>query len=101
MPTYEFMAEDGSIIEETHSIKAIPKQIVRDGKRYKRVAFSPSNKIFFNDAQVRTSIEGYPREDITFPKGDLGHGVGPHGNPIIQSQAHEREVMAKHNMWRD
>lgn len=99
---YEFIAEDGTIIEEPHSMKNAPDEIEREGKKYKRVAFSRSNKVFFADAQVATTTHGYPRTDVTLPKGDdVGGGMDPEGRPIIKSQAHERDVMARYNMKRD
>lgn len=101
MPTYEFIADDGEVIEEIHSIKAIPQEIERNGKRYKVAAFSRGNITSVNTAQVESVVHGYNREDVTFPKGDLGYGVGPHGNPIIKDRQHEREICAKYGFRRD
>ena len=87
MPTYEFIAEDGTTIEERHSMKTCPDTIEREGKVYRRAAFSRSNTTAVNTAQVKSVVHGYNREDRTFGKGDLGAGVGPHGNPIIRDRA--------------
>ncbi len=100
--TYEFIAEDGSVIEENHPMKTAPDEIVREGKRYKRAAFSRANKVFFNDAQVKTMVEGYPRDDVTMPRGeDVGGGLTPKGRPIIRSRTHEKEVQARYGYRRD
>lgn len=100
---YEFQADDGEIIQENFPMKFCPEigtPLVRDGKTYKRI-FSRGG-LLFNDAQVATTVHGYPRTDVTLPKGDdVGGGMDPEGRPIIRSQAHEREVMARYGMRRD
>lgn len=101
MPTYDFVAVDGASIEEVFPMSKVPPRIRRKGKVYKLAAFSRQNSTAFADAQVATTTHGYPRVDITFPKGDLGAGTSPAGHPIIRSQAHEREVMAEYGMRRD
>jgi hypothetical protein len=101
MPTYTFVAADGSLIERVCRITKIPKQVRIGGKVYKLAAYSPGNTVFFNDAQVSTTTHGYPRVDPTLPKGDVGAGVSPSGHAIIASQHHERELMREHGLRRD
>lgn len=100
MPTYEFIAADGSRLEEIHRMSKVPAKIRRGGKVYKLAAFS-SNPTAISADQVSTTTHGYPRVDFTVPRGDLGAGTNAVGNPIIKSQAHERQIMAKYGMRRD
>ena len=42
MPLYEFVADDGSSIEEIYlSYKDAPREITRDGRKYKRAVSAP------------------------------------------------------------
>lgn len=110
MPTYDFVhtAGDGKqeIIEGMFPISKVPEYIRRKDpatgkiKRYKLAAFG-INPTAFNAEAVKVSAHQYPHVDYTLPAQDLGGGTDAGGHPIITSQAHERQVMAKLGLRRD
>lgn len=100
MPIYEFITDDGSIVEEL--CEAPPKgprigdQISVDGRRLTRVASSAQV-----GAHVGTAVHGYPYTSLSMPRWSKGCKHTKDGKPIINSQRHERQVMARLGRQRD
>lgn len=95
MPTYQFQAKNGDVIEQMHPMSRIPASVKVKGRVFKRIISRGGH--FFNAEQVAIQAHGYPRVDFTVPKGDLGAGTSKSGHAIIKSPTHEREVIARFN----
>lgn len=84
MPTYEFVGDDGTVIEAVLSIRspqADGAPLVRDGKTYRRIMSSPP---------IRKEFPTYV--SYALPKHWPGCKCDPKGRPVIESRAQERRI---------
>lgn len=68
----------------------IGKVIRRNGRRLRRI-FSG----YLAVAQIAKSVWGWPFRSESLPRGCCPESQDAKGRPIIKSQAHEREVLAR------
>ena len=96
MPTYEFRAADGTVVEQFHHMSSVPDQIELGGKTYKRI---PSAGMI--SAGVKAIVHGYPYVSLDAPLHSPGAGAyTPDGKCIITSRSNEREFCAMNNRVR-
>ena len=100
MPTYEFVnQESGSKVESYFSYDDAPRigdVIVIDGQECRRV---PS--FILDEAGIARKTHKYPYVSRTLPRNINGCDCNHSGQPIIKSQAHERNVASEHDMAKE
>ena len=100
MPMYEFKREsDGKIVEVFFNMANAPSigsVIEEDGEKLTRIV---------SDSQISAAVEvvthQYPYVSRSMPRNVPGCETNKHGQPIISSQRHEREVMDRLGLERD
>tara|TARA_Y100001937_G_scaffold128765_1_gene207748 strand:- start:3369 stop:3671 length:303 start_codon:yes stop_codon:yes gene_type:complete len=100
MPMYEFSREsDGKIVELHYNMADAPpigSVIEQDGERLTRIV---------SNSQISAAVEvvthQYPYVSRSMPRNVPGCETNKHGQPIISSQRHEREVMNRLGLERD
>lgn len=107
MPLYTFQSADGEAREIAFSMRDAPatgEQIDIDGKVFTRVPDLPQL------SGVERKTWGYPRLSNSLPTTTNGckmvrqkkaNGTYSRPKPLIESQRHEREVMARNDLVRD
>ncbi len=99
MPVYVFKDSEGKEIDKWFDFSTVPSigdVIVVDGVEYSRV---PSFNL--DAAGIARKTHKYPYVSRTLPRNLEGCEVNKAGQPIIKSQAHERNVAAQHDMGKD
>jgi len=97
MPIYEFICDQtGEKVERFYKMGAAPEWFLRDGLHFRRNWGSIQGV----SAQV-AAAQQYPYESNRLPRNLKGCPTSKKGKPIITSQIHEREVMARHNLERE
>ena len=100
MPTYVFKdAETGEKIDRYFPIAEAPRfgeTIIVDGREYVR-------QLNFNldSAGIARKTHKYPYLSRSLPRDLNGCECNSKGQPIIKSQAHERNVAAEHDMAKE
>lgn len=98
MPLYEFIHDgSGDTIERIFPMGEAPQEIKIGKKKYRR-NFAASQPV---GAQVGFASQGYPYVSNRLPRNMDGVHCDSSGKPIIRTQQHEREIMAKHNLMRE
>lgn len=96
MPTYDFQAEDGAVVEEFHHMSSVPDEITIEGKVFRRVI---SGGVISGD--VKNVVHGYPYVSLDAPLHSPGAGgYTKDGKCIITSRRNEREFCAINNRVR-
>ena len=100
MPIYEFVNVETGDKEDVffHSSNApsIGDQIEHEGRTLRR---SPS--FILDSAVIARKTHQYPYVSRTLPRNIRGCEVNKMGQPIIKSQAHERNVASELNMAKE
>jgi len=97
MPIYEFICDqNGEILERFYKMGSAPETFDREGYRFRRNWGSIQGV----SEQVATA-QKYPYASNRLPRNMKGCPVTKEGKPIITSQTHEREIMARHNLERE
>lgn len=93
MPQYEFVADDGQIVEKSYPMRDAPPigaEITVDGKVFRRVFCGTVDQ-----AGIDRKTHKYPFVSHALPPYLPGCKHTHTGNNIIRSQRHEREVLAR------
>ncbi len=100
MPIYEFVNVDTGdkkdIFFHSSDAPSIGEEVCQDGQSYKRI---PS--FHLDHAGIARKTHKYPYVSKSLPRNLSGCELNSHGQPIIKSQAHERNVAAEHDMAKD
>ena len=100
MPFYVF--EEGETKEQQdlfYRSKDVPKigdVVNEDGRELRRVA-----SFVLDSAGIARKTHKYPYVSRTLPRNLGGCDCNSKGQPIIKSQAHERNVASEHDMAKD
>jgi hypothetical protein len=100
MPIYEFINVDTGnkkdVFFNSSSAPRIGEEIEYEGGTFRRV---PS--FHLDSAGISRKTHKYPYVSRSLPRNIQGCEVNKKGQPIIKSQAHERNVAAEHDMAKD
>ena len=99
MPIYVFQSADGHVVEAPFPVSKAPRIgdiIDRGGVEFRRV---PS--FHLDVAGVDRKTHKYPYVSRSLPRGLEGCKTNTKSQPVIRSQQHEREVMARHGYDKD
>ena len=100
MPSYEFVnQEDGSKVEAYFEYDDAPRigdLVEIGGASCRRIA-----SFILDRAGIARKTHKYPYISRTLPRNINGCDCNNKGQPIIKSQAHERNVAAEHDMAKE
>tara|TARA_R110002096_G_scaffold305287_1_gene500153 strand:+ start:239 stop:538 length:300 start_codon:yes stop_codon:yes gene_type:complete len=99
MPIYAFEDQNGAEHElffNSSEVPSIGDTVEGDGKTLTRV---PS--FVLDAAGISRKTHQYPYVSRSLPRNLEGADCNKQGQPIIRSQAHERDVASRHDMEKD
>ena len=98
MPVYEFICDQtGEKVERFYKMGSAPESFWKPGGHKFRRNWSSVQGV---SAQV-AAAQKYPYASSRLPRNLKGCPTTKEGKPIISSQTHEREIMARHNLERE
>ena len=100
MPFYVFedveTKEQQDLFYQSKDVPKIGDVITADGRELKRVA-----SFVLDSAGIARKTHKYPYVSRSLPRNLGGCDCNSQGQPIIKSQAHERNVASEHDMAKD